>query len=279
MKIFITGVRGFLGSSLAAEFRSRGWEVAGSARSPGDASTVRLALGDEPVAGTFAGVDVLLHAAYDPRAGSDVNRRGTERIFAAAAKAGVARQIFLSSYSARPGSPSNYGQMKYLLEQFFLEQGQTIVRPGMVTGGGMFERLTRGMLRLPVVPLAGGGRDLVPILDIGDFTRSLALIAEGAEGREFNLFAPELLTSRRVAELVLEAAGHRALLVPVPGSLLIAVATLGAWLRLLPPGAAGGVRAARLNRVAAYESHLPRLIGTHTPPGEAIRRSVAAVGR
>lgn len=276
MKIFITGVQGFLGSAMAAEFRGGGWTVAGSAREPREASTIRLALGEEPAAGVFEGVDVVVHGAYDARAGLERNRDGTRRIFEAARREGVGRQIFVSSYSARRNSASVYGQMKFVMEQDFLGEGGTIVRPGLVTGGGMFARLARGMLRLPVIPLTDGGRDLVPILDAGDFARAMARIVGSEAGREFNLFSPEMPTSRRVAELVLEAGGHRALLLPVPAGLLIAVVSTGAWLRLLPRGAAGGIRAARMNREAAYVSDLERLIGVATPAEEAVRRGVRA---
>ncbi len=278
MRVFITGVQGFLGSAMAAEFRGRGWLVAGSARIPQDPSTVALALGEEPRPGVFAGYEVVIHGAYDPRAGLERNREGTRRIYAAAARDGVRRQIFLSSYSARPQAPSVYGRMKYELEQFFLAEGQTIVRPGMVTGGGMFEQLTRSMLRLPVAPVVDGGCDLVPLLDISDFARAMARIVDGDEGREFNLFAPRLLTSRRVAERVYASAGRRAVLVPVPAAVVIAAGTLGSWLRLVRFDAAGSARMARVNRVAAYESDLVRLIGTVIEPEEAIRGAIAQYG-
>ncbi|MCC7498020.1 MAG: NAD(P)-dependent oxidoreductase [Bryobacterales bacterium] len=278
MKIFITGIQGFLGSAMAAAFRRRGWRVGGSARAPRDRSIPRLTLGDEPPAGLFAGFDVVIHGAYDPHAGLERNVTGTRRIYRAAVRDRVPRQVLISSYSARPAAPTTYGQIKHTLEQFFLAEAQTIVRPGMVTGGGMFERVAQMILRSPLVPLIGSGADLVPILDVDDFTLAMERILEKDERGAFNLFAPRLPASRRVAQLVCQATGHRALLVPVPAWVVIAGARLAFWLRLTRFDASSGARMARINRLPAYESDLVRLIGAATEPEDAIRRSVA-VGR
>lgn len=285
MRIFITGIQGFLGSTMAREFRRRGWAVAGSARAPRDDAIVRLALGDTPKAGVFAGFDVVVHGAYDAHGGLKRNRDGTRKIYEAAKRDGAGRQILLSSYSARPEAPSTYGRMKFALEQLFQAGGQTIVRPGMVTGGGMFGRLMRAVLRWPLVPLIDGGRDLTPLLDVDDFARVMARIVEQCGEGPFNLFAPRLLSSRRVVELICEAGGHRALLLPVPGAIAIAAGELAFRLRLVKVDAAAGARMARINRVAAYESNLMELIGQAVEPEEAIRRAVSgyrdrcAVGR
>jgi len=259
---------------MAARFRAQGWEVTGSARSPKSPEVARLELGDTPDTALFTGVDVVIHAAYDPKAGLERNHTGTARIREAAARAGVARQIFISSYSARANSPSVYGQMKYALEQEFLREDMTIVRPGLVTGGGMFAVLAKGMLRLPAIPLPGGGMDLVPILDRADFAEAMVRVVESSEEREFNLFAPRMIRSREVARTIIQTAGKRTLLVPIPIGLAIAGATAAAWLRVIPKSAVGGLHATRLNREAAYESDLERLIGRSTPAAEAVRTAV-----
>ena len=104
----------------------------------------------------LAGVETVVHLAYDRKAAIELNVEGVKRVFNAAKEAGASRQIFVSSYSARPDALSEYGRLKYLLESFFLECGQTIVRPGLVIGnGGLFGRNMEKILHTPLMPFAG----------------------------------------------------------------------------------------------------------------------------
>src|SRR6185437_10369822 len=125
MRIFITGVSGYLGSSLAQYLTAQGHTISGSSRrTPANPDRA----------------DIVIHAAHDfTRGAMDRNLELTHAAFASAKKCGVKRQIFLSSYSARADAESEYGQTKYRLEQTFLDAGETVLRLGLVIGnGGLF---------------------------------------------------------------------------------------------------------------------------------------------
>ena len=109
----ITGVTGFLGSQLAADLAGRGFRVVGSTSSeaglrvptPGAEGKVVLRLDGTLDPGIVRGVDTLIHCAWDLRPGTmRENIAGTERLVRAAEEAGVAHQLFMSTYSAHPAA-------------------------------------------------------------------------------------------------------------------------------------------------------------------------------
>ena len=109
MTVLITGVNGFIGTHLARHWSSLGYTVYGTARHWPDPPAglplhrrITFDLGGEIRPEDLAGADVVVHLAYDRKAGIELNLEGVKRVFAAATAAGVPRQIFVSSYSARP---------------------------------------------------------------------------------------------------------------------------------------------------------------------------------
>lgn len=64
MKIFVTGVTGYIGGSVAQALVAQGHRVSGLVR-PGDKEAAVRARGIEPVIGSFDDVDVLTAAARD----------------------------------------------------------------------------------------------------------------------------------------------------------------------------------------------------------------------
>ena len=162
MKVFLTGVTGYLARSIAAHLLVAGHRVAGSSRRtvtmPG-IDIVRAALGDQIQSTVFRDCDVIIHAAHDFERGSmKRNIEGTLAMRDAAARAGVRQQIFLTSYSARPDAESEYGRTKYSIEQLFSDSASVALRLGLVIGnGGLFAWQRALLLRTPVVPLIGAG--------------------------------------------------------------------------------------------------------------------------
>jgi nucleoside-diphosphate-sugar epimerase len=165
--VAITGATGYVGSVLVDAFLAAGWTVVALTRQA--SVETRSALTTRPYNlrtsvpdGTLDGVDVLIHAAYDLRAvKSDpvwaTNVVGTQLLVDAAAKAGVARMVLVSSMSAFDGTRQTYGQAKLACEAAFLANGGAAVRLGLVIGPrseGMSGALRR-IARLPVVPVIG----------------------------------------------------------------------------------------------------------------------------
>jgi nucleoside-diphosphate-sugar epimerase len=286
MRLFITGMNGFIGSHLAAFFMERGHTIAGTARQAESARKLPslrgcqvfpFSLGDTPPASMFEGCDTAIHCAHDFTRGSlELNVNATKALYGAAHSAGVARQVYVSSFSARPDAIAEYGRTKYLLEQFFLESGQTVIRPGLVIGGqGLFFRSVQAMLRSPIVPLLDSGRDLLPVIAVPDLLTAVLVIVERRGPGAYNLFHPEQISMRRILDTVRRAAGHKALYIPVNST--AAIFAIGALRKigLRLPVDIDNLRALKQNQSTIHRTHLPELLPVMLGAEEAIGRYVA----
>lgn len=267
----VTGASGFVGQVLTQRLVAEGWNVRAAFRAdpPPD-----LAPGVEPFrAGELGpdsdwrtalhGVNAVFHLAArvhqlrdtspDPAAEyRRINLEGTRTLARAAATAGVARLVFVSSIKVNgeardrpyheedvPSPADPYGVTKWEAEQALARlQAETgletvVVRPPLVYGPGvkanMF-RLIRAVdrgLPLPFGSLANR-RSLVYVENLAD-----ALIACGlaprAAGRTYLVSDGEDLSTPGLVRAIAAALGRPLRLVPVPVSLLrFAAGALGA---------------------------------------------------
>lgn len=225
MKAIVSGANGFIGARLARYLESTGGLVCRLFRRtpPGQAlsHSFQVALGDPLPAVALTGADVLYHLAYDLKTGSErSNIEGTCRWFEQARRQGIPRQVFLSSYSALPGVPSEYGRSKYALERFFLENNQCVVRPGWVVGdGGSFGRWVASILRWPWIVVPGGDRLRVALTDIDHLIRVLARPDALTPGRVFNIFTGDTVGLLTLASAVRSSVGRNGKTIGVPFSL------------------------------------------------------------
>ncbi len=119
----ITGSNGYVGGCVKNYFASRAWEILELTRSPKPSSRgIPFQLGAEISAAALAGVEVLVHCAYDftPLTLTEiraVNVAGTEKLFQAARAAGVKKIICISTISAFDGCKSLYGKAKLEIEK------------------------------------------------------------------------------------------------------------------------------------------------------------------
>lgn len=255
MKIFITGIGGFLGGALAAHLAARGHEVRGSKRS-------EMQLGGVFEAAVFAGIDIVIHCAHDFTAGSrNKNVDGTRAWVEAAAAQGVRSQLFLSSFSARPDADSEYGQTKFEMERMF----RTVLRPGLVMGaGGAYQKQRAALLRAPIVPVIGDGMQPTAVIRLEDFLDAATVVIEEERAGAFNLFYEEQPSYRDLVRAIKAEAGQRAIFVPIPAGLAIALARAAEALHLPVPVKPGQIRALLGNRAAPWRSDLAGLLpGTH----------------
>jgi nucleoside-diphosphate-sugar epimerase len=160
--VAVTGASGYVGGLAKARLDKAGYATISLGRAVaridgGEARQFDLRAPVPP--GLLAGIDVLVHAAWDLRVASlgdtwRVNVEGSARLFDAAAQAGVARVVFISSMSAHEGTTQPYGLAKLECERQILGRGGVVIRPGLVYGGssGMAAALTR-LSTLPLVPL------------------------------------------------------------------------------------------------------------------------------
>jgi nucleoside-diphosphate-sugar epimerase len=223
----VTGASGLVGSACAKYLRSQGHRVLALQRKIGEGA-VPFTLGQTVDPELLRGVDSLIHCAYDFRAFgweevNAVNVQGSILLFEAALRAGVKKIVFVSSVSAFPGCRSVYGKGKLAVEEFVLEKGGSVVRPGLVYGDdskGMFGSLCK-MVQLPVLPVFGGGYQEMFLVHVEDLAKSIAALAESPEGGLVTLANPQPILFREIILEIAKRRGKRVLLVPFPSGLAL----------------------------------------------------------
>ena len=173
MKIAVTGASGYVGGQIQQACESHGHEVLAWSRRPCPSGWTHFDLNGDPASLPWNQVDALIHTAYDFApidwdAIVEKNVNPSIALLRAAKDAGVQRLIFISSISSFPGTRSNYGKAKLMIEEAALQLGVTVVRPGLVWGnqpGGVMGALESLVSKLPLVPYlcgrAGLGQYLV----------------------------------------------------------------------------------------------------------------------
>ncbi len=283
MKVFITGIRGFLGSNLAEALEARGHEVIGSSRDGSNEhwSTARIRLGEPVDPAVFADADTIVHCAHDFRSGAmERNVAGSGLLFEAGRGR---RRIFVSSHSARADAAGEYGIAKYRIERIYLaggpDAGEAVVRPGLVIGpGGLFGRTLRTIRNLRVVPLIDGGRDPVPVLAIADFCEAMVNLIESGRRSACNLFNATMPSMREIVDTVLRIGERRALVVPVPFALALAAVKTAERLKVPLAFNAESLGTLRLNRRPVHESDLLKLVSRETDFEDAIAQALGIAG-
>jgi nucleoside-diphosphate-sugar epimerase len=229
--VALTGASGYLGGRVAAALRDAGFTVRRLVRTPSEAGDAAFRLGEPVDPAALRGADALIHAAHDFRAfGREETRRvnvaGADALFDAAAAAGVRRLVAVSSVSAYRGCASEYGRAKLLLEESAARRGGVSVRPGLVYGGGsggMFATLEK-LCRLPVLPVADGGRQPMLLGHADDVSRAIVAALDwdpAGLGGPVLLAHPEPVPFGEILRTVARARGRRLALVPVPSTLML----------------------------------------------------------
>jgi nucleoside-diphosphate-sugar epimerase len=160
--------------------------------------------------------------------GAAASERGTVKWADEAGAAGVMRQLFVSSISARADARAAYGQVKHRLEQWFLSRRGVVVRLGLVIAdGGLFARMAGIVRKSAAVPLIAGGRTRVYFNDSDTAGRQIADLALNWHGgTAWNLQQPEPTTMRELLLAVRDALGARTRFLPVPYLPVLAAAWL-----------------------------------------------------
>jgi nucleoside-diphosphate-sugar epimerase len=173
----VTGSSGYLGMALSAYLKASGWEVLELVRKPGPNQS-KFQLGQEVSPDLLAGVQALVHCAYDFRQLSwseieSVNVQGTRKLLQAAKSADVQKIVTVSTISAFPGCRSLYGKAKLQIEQITTEFGGLAIRPGLIYGkssGGMFGKLSGQIARSKIVPVVGDGSQIQYLVHVDDLS-------------------------------------------------------------------------------------------------------------
>jgi nucleoside-diphosphate-sugar epimerase len=226
--VAITGSNGYVGGCLKQRFLERGWDVLELTRAPRPGTRgVAFQLGGDLPAGALAGVQALVHAAYDfkPLNWAElqaVNLQGTAKLFAAAKAAGVPRMVCISTLSAFPGCRSLYGRAKLEVEKLAAEQDALVVRPGLVYGngpGGMFGKLTAQVRKSNVIPMIGDGSQIqytVHEEDLAAFVEPFCAGKTNPPGRLYVSANPQPWTFKNLLQEIARGQGRRPKFVPLP---------------------------------------------------------------
>lgn len=261
MKIFVTGISGFIGRSVGYSLWRAGRYIEGVSRTASDApypvliADISSSYGLEGLASSFEVGDIVLHLAalaHDPNSMDKyrcVNVEGALNLARLAAYAKVKRFIFISSIGVngnintrpftavdQPNPSGPYAQSKWEAEQGLLRIQQetgmevVIIRPPLVYGPGApgnFRSLVRLVEKRVPLPLGGiyNKRSLVGIDNLVDLI--IRCIDHPAAANQIFLAGDgEDLSTTELLRGVGKAMGKPARLIPVPAGMLQFGATL-----------------------------------------------------
>lgn len=235
--VTVFGGSGFIGRHLVQRLAAQGHTVRVAVRSTDEALYLKVMgrvaqivpistdIADEAsVARAVASADWVVNLvgilAPSGKAGFErVHVQGAANVAKAAAAAGVARLVQLSAIGASEASPAVYGKTKAKGEAAVRAAfpDATILRPSVVFGPedhlfNMFACMTRFSPVLLVLPT-----QFQPVY-VGDVADAIvaALSRDDAKGTTYELGGPEVITGRRMMELVLKHTGRRRFLATVP---------------------------------------------------------------
>ena len=150
-----------------------------------------------------------------------VQAKGAATIAQAAAAAG-ARMVHVSAIGADENSLSGYARSKAAGEKAVLAAvpSATILRPSVVFGPeDQFTNRFAALARMsPMLPLIGGGLTKMQPVYVGDVATAVADVVDGKAkaGATYELGGPEVLTMRKIMEVILAITERNRMLVSLP---------------------------------------------------------------
>jgi nucleoside-diphosphate-sugar epimerase len=229
--IIVTGSTGLVGSALVAHLARQGFQVRAFQRvilvdklpnisyHPFDLKDIR----DEG----FSGADYIVHCAYQPvvskeerESGASLDESAAHVLIGLARKYGI-KIIFLSSTSAHADAHSWYARTKANTEKLFDTNRDLVLRLGLVIGGtgGLFGRLQANLRRFKIIPLLGGGRQRVQVLNLGDLCKVVEEAIRKNISGVYNVAHPGGVSMLEIYTRISEAMGVRPYFISVPLSL------------------------------------------------------------
>lgn len=250
----ITGAFGYSGAAIAREVRAAGHQVRTLTGHPGSGpgadgiDTRPLDFGDpEALVKDLAGAHTL-YCTYWVRFPHGTATResavaNSKLLFDAAARAGVARIVYVSILHADTGSPYPYFSGKGEVERHLAASGvpYAIARPAILFGSSAGHGAAASVLvnniawllrRLPVFGIGDGGGYRIRPVHVDDLARLCVELGGQAGNVTVDAVGPDAPTFREMVTAIRAATGSRSRLASVPGWLIPpAAAVLGAALR------------------------------------------------
>ncbi len=289
LTVAVAGGTGFVGGGIATELYRRGHAVRvlshhGETARGGLPDAVELRHADvqtgEGLVDALRGADALaialafrnspIEAPRKHQTFAEVDAAGTERLIAAARKAGVTRVIYMSGAGAAPDAKRHWFRAKWRAEEAVRGSGMTwtIIRPTWIFGPRdvSLNRFLGFARRLFMVPMTNTGSQLLAPVFIDDAAALAAdsLVAEAAAGQVFELGGPATMTMREIIAIALRVAGLRRPIVPGPTPLIKLLAVPLSWLPtpILTPDAVDFINQPATVDLAPLLERMPRRLTT-----------------
>lgn len=224
--ILVTGATGFIGGRLVRRLVGAGLPVRALVRDPGHAALpaeVEVVQGDLVDHGSLArAVDgagkVVSCAAITgdkkaPPGGYDVvNADGIAALAEAAAAAGCERIVHFGGIDVAGDEPGPYLSGRRRGEERLKAAGipWTILQPSVQFGPrSPFVGAMAGLVRGPIVPVAGNGHTRIQMIHVDDVCRAAQLCLDGEErlGHAIELGGPEALEYDEILDIIGRALG------------------------------------------------------------------------
>lgn len=230
--VVVFGGTGFLGRHVVRHLRDHGFAVRVAARHASapvpDVEAVRVDIDDRrtvaaALAGAYAAVNaVSLYVERGGRTFRSIHVEAAARLALCAREAGVARLVHLSGIGADPAARSPYirrrGEGEAAVQAEF--PAATIIRPAVMFGrdDAFLASLAALLRRLPVFPLFGDGGTKLQPAHVGDVAEAIAELLDPAREAAplYELGGPEVLSYRRLLELIAERNGWRRIFLALP---------------------------------------------------------------
>ncbi|MEK7865206.1 MAG: NAD(P)H-binding protein [Planctomycetota bacterium] len=242
MRLLAAGGTGFIGSAAIDAFLASapaGWEVRVMTRTP--SRPLRWGERARPVRGDVSdassldaavqGADVVLHAIQfpnhpveNPKRGwtyEKVDGEGTERLVAAAKRAGVKRYVYVSGAGTDERRTEPWFRAKLRAEKAVrgaFPDSHVIVRSSWVYGPGdrTMSEFAWFSKWLPFVPMIGDGAERVQPLHVADLAEVLAKAALGTGQGTYEAGCHDAWPMWCIMQLVQKACGHYRPIIPHP---------------------------------------------------------------
>jgi nucleoside-diphosphate-sugar epimerase len=238
--VLLTGASGFIGSRIAEALVAAGHEVLRAARPRVDFARDTTAAAWAP---RLVGVDAVINAVgilreRDGQTFDALHAAAPCALFEACAQSRRVRRVLqISALGAQANASTAYHRSKAAADAFLLDRlplRGVVVQPSLVYGGGgASARLFTLLATLPLLPLPGGGRQLIQPLHVDDAVQAVVALVEndGFIGERVALVGPRPVELRDFIGALRHALGLRpARVVALPRSLIGAVAAVAARL-------------------------------------------------
>jgi uncharacterized protein YbjT (DUF2867 family) len=234
----VTGAFSYSGAAIARELRAAGHRVrtlTGHPERAPDGTDIEVRPLDFA---DRAGLTQSLRGAHTlyntywvrfPHGGIDFQTAvaNSRVLFGAAAEAGVQRIVHVSITNPSLTSPYPYFRGKAEAEQSLAETGvsHAIARPAVLFGGDgvLVNNIAWLLRRVPVFAIGGRGHYRLRCIHVNDLARLCTALGARRDPVVVDAVGPESLTFRELVDAIRTAVGSRAVVLPVPGPVLLAV--------------------------------------------------------